>query len=741
MLGRTVLGLTATVAAMALLVPVASADPQSDAAGAIDAAWSAPGGDTSVLGAKDGDVYPAGSGFAQNYAFGTIFFTPQTGAHIMFGPVLDKYRALGGPADSDLGFPTMDVGPGRISPDSRNVTFSAADAPVIFWTPDSGAWVVRGAINAAWDALGGSSGVLGVPTADEAYAGDVVSQNFSGGQISYDSRTKKFTTEPPELADQLGAVDIPGDATSAINGAYRAAGGSAGPLGAKDGDQYSIGDNGAGQNFAGGKIFYSPDTGAHALSGAILQKYEEAGGPTGDLGFPNASTADGGVPDSQISSFAAADNPVIFWTQAHGAVIVRGALKAAWDKLGGPSGSLGAPVSDQTGDADALTQKFSNGEVTWHAKDNTFTTQPPNLADSLGGVTAPAGPATPGATSAPAPDKDNALAFHTWWLWWIIPLALLVVASLVVWGITRRRRSAPAQPFGAPLDTDTAYAGGQDRDRWTRVPSGPDPDRRRHLDDDEDSAYAGPAVAPDGWPHSEPAEVAPSPWSDIAPTAPPADDDADLFSQPPAFHEIGGAAAVSEPADTGDTEDPDAVDTAPTRVQSDDDEPASGRHAALPDAGRPAWLTDAVARPGSLFEPVHEATPPPSHHRAEVMEPDVLPEEPDDELYAGYAEEEAVADEPQPPVVEDLAEEPLVPEPVYEQPVGVAQSPNTTGQLPMHLPLEDPFEVPAGYPVKGSMSQGTYKTPDSPTYADTAAEIWFATAEFAEANGFVRSSE
>ena len=39
----------------------------------------------------------------------------------------------------------------------------AADNPVIFWTPDTGARVVRGPINAAWDKLGGSAGQLGVP--------------------------------------------------------------------------------------------------------------------------------------------------------------------------------------------------------------------------------------------------------------------------------------------------------------------------------------------------------------------------------------------------------------------------------------------------------------------------------------------------------------------------------------------------------------------------------------------------
>ena len=156
--GRGALAVITALAALTLLAPAAAATPDSDAADAINAAWSAAGGDGSPLGAPDGDVYAAGAGFGRNFAGGAVFFTPATGAKLMYGAILDKYRAMGGPADSDLGFPTIDEGPGRISPESRNSTFSAADQPVIFWTPDTGAWVVRGAINAAWDRLGGSAG-------------------------------------------------------------------------------------------------------------------------------------------------------------------------------------------------------------------------------------------------------------------------------------------------------------------------------------------------------------------------------------------------------------------------------------------------------------------------------------------------------------------------------------------------------------------------------------------------------
>lgn len=298
-LAATGLVSAALIAGTVLLAPPVAATPEGDADAAITAAWETGGGDGGPLGPKDGGVYPAGDGFGQNFASGKIFFTPDTGAHIITGAILEKYESLGGPADSDLGFPTIDEGPGRAA-NSRNSTFSAPDQPVIFWTPDTGARVVRGAINQAWDALGGSAGLLGVPSEDETTNGDTVTQKFTGGEISWDRKTKAFTTVPPELAGQLGAIEVPSDATSAIAAARRAAGGALGPLGAEEGAQYAIGADGVGQNYTGGKIFYRPDTGANVVTGQVLAKYESVGGPTGDLGFPTASEADGGLRSEEL---------------------------------------------------------------------------------------------------------------------------------------------------------------------------------------------------------------------------------------------------------------------------------------------------------------------------------------------------------------------------------------------------------------------------------------------------------
>jgi len=648
---RGLVALAAGLACLALLAPVAAASPLGEADDAMTAAWKAAGGDNSDLGAKQGEAYAAGAGFAQDFVHGKMFFTPATGPRSMMGAILDKYEALGGPAASDLGFPTMNEARGLAGPDSRVSTFSASDKPLIYWTAEHGAFVVRGAINAAWDKLGSSGGALGVPVSDETYDGEVATQAFSTGRVSWNRLTKTFTTVPPDLANQLTDLQVPIDPTAAINMAWRASGGPSGPLGAEQGDQYPVAGDGLGQNFAGGKVFFSPATGANAVESDILAKYESLGGPGGStLGFPIANEADGGLkPASRVSAFAANDEPVIFWTPDHGAFVVRGAIKAAWDKLGGPTGKLGAPVGDQTVNKDVITQKFTGGQIAWNQAKNTFSTQPANLASSLSGLQVP-GQKMP--SGAPASGAGSLLDWRRWWLPVGVPaVALIGLAALVAW-IRRRRRAGWRKAEAAELgggDEAGYEAVAESVSRWS-------PD----ADGDLESSTLS-----DGYRALRPRTVRLPSQSASDWTLP---GRADLVDEP-LVDQIGDSAKFSdldehlvehldEHFDQPFDEDPDAVDTAPTRIPTPG-ELRSGRHAAA----------DAEA------ETTHFA----------------------------------------------------------------AATPIAPGQLAIHLPMDDPYEVPDGYPVKANASFGVYYMPDSELYEDTLAEIWFATEEIAQANGFTKA--
>jgi ribosomal protein S16 len=62
-----------------------------------------------------------------------------------------------------------------------------------------------------------------------------------------------------------------------------------------------------------------------------------------------------------------------------------------------------------------------------------------------------------------------------------------------------------------------------------------------------------------------------------------------------------------------------------------------------------------------------------------------------------------------------------------------AEGPNGPGS---HAPLDDASQAPEGFPIKGNADSMKYHTPDSPWYARTIAEVWFASDEAAEAAGF-----
>lgn len=703
--GRMTLSVITVAAAAALIAPSAFATPDTDAADAIDQAWQAAGGDDSSLGAKDGDVYVIGEGYAQNFSGGKMFFTPAAGAHLLYGAVLDKYTELGGPADSDLGFPTIDEVTGLVGPDSRVSTFSAADKPAIFWTPDSGAWVVRGAMNIAWDKLGGSAGILGVPVADETYDGDVIDQKFTGGEVSWNSSTKVFTTVPPDLASQLDGVAVPMDATTAINQAWRANGGFAGPMGARQGGPSTVGDGGVVQAYAGGKIYYTPTTGAHAVTGAILSKYETVGGPTGDLGFPVATEADGGAPNSRVTVFSASDKPVIFWTPDNGAIVVRGAINAAWTKLGGAAGKLGVPTGEQSVDGDTVTQKFSGGDISWNQATDKFSTNPGDLAASLSGLEVPKAP--PG--SASAPHSSKGFSWHWWWLLVIIPVLLLI--GLVGLGLVRVRRRRAVAAGGHDGFDDAGY---DETARWSGGSSGGE--RWALPGDESGKTMPGPDDVFDGDQDSV----------DTTPTRIPAD----TVSRDDEFVEDDHADDSSD--------EPDDEDERPT---------GAGRHSTgTRDDSDAMWTLNIDQIREQLRRRAEEATAEEQRYNDDDRADEgVVTEESDDGESEDAESEDEVGtsadDSDDEPESDDAAEDGDDADGDDEDDDEEEADDRSAdaGRPAIHLPLADPYRAPDGYPIKANTHSGLYYTPDCDLYDDTVPEVWFASEELAQANGFMKA--
>lgn len=729
LIGSALVSLTTTALAAVLLAPAAVASPIGDAEAAIMAAWDKAGGDTSPLGARKGDVYPVGDGFALDFDGGKMFFTPATGAKFAYGPVLDKYESLGGPAGSDLGFPTIDEVPGLAGPDSRVITFSASDKPVIFWTPEHGPHVVRGALNTAWDKLGSSGGVLGVPVGDETYNGEVSAQKFSGGQVSWNRQTKQFATEPPALADQLKGLQVAIDPTAAINTAWRAAGGPTGPLGAKQGGQYPVGGDGIAQNFAGGKVFFTPATGANAVESDILAKYESLGGPVGsDLGFPTTNETDGNIGrSSRIATFSAADKPVIFWTPDHGAFVVRGAMKVAWDKLRAPAGKLGAPVGDQAVTGDVISQQFTGGKISWNRAKNTFSTDPSNLAPLLSGLQV-SGQDQPSNSATPTHGKKS--TWHWWWLMIAIPLlALLVLLAWALFG--GRRRVGHEEPAYAP-----GHGGnfGYDADeRWGHDDAdvGADPFGLGATHQPEPEPDAGRV----SWQRQAPAE-SDYRFEEEDPDA------VDTDSIPVVADEMLSEAEYSE-AGADYTDYTDAVpevaepETPDHAAYVDVDDPDAGYvQESYPEDEYPDVVIPSTAPEGDAVDGALETAEPEDEYLdLAAPEADVEPEE-------DTATEADVADTAVGAAVVGDAVAAGTPARSGRHAADDASENGMAGphgRPTIHLPLDDPYQAPDGYPVKASARYGLYYMPGSDLYQDTLAEIWLASEEVAQANGFIRA--
>ncbi|WP_165073755.1 C2 family cysteine protease [Paludisphaera rhizosphaerae] len=129
----------------------------------------------------------------------------------------------------------------------------------------------------------------------------------------------------------------------AIMDKYQALGGSAGSMGQPTGSQMSGGD-GSWIDFKGGRIAYSPSTGAHSVVGAILDKYNSLGGPAGALGFPVTDEANWVTSAWRVSQFK---NGGIFWNNGTGALAFSGTIWQRYRNMGGPVGGLGLPHDAQ----------------------------------------------------------------------------------------------------------------------------------------------------------------------------------------------------------------------------------------------------------------------------------------------------------------------------------------------------------------------------------------------------------
>jgi uncharacterized protein with LGFP repeats len=113
------------------------------------------------------------------------------------GAIYTRWQAMGG-MKSMLGAPTSPEATGAGS--ARYATF---DRGAMYWSPETDAEPVAGAIYGEWASLGYERGALGLPTSAEFQEPQWVKQNFQHGTLNFDRLSGRVTRVIDGVAEEL----------------------------------------------------------------------------------------------------------------------------------------------------------------------------------------------------------------------------------------------------------------------------------------------------------------------------------------------------------------------------------------------------------------------------------------------------------------------------------------------------------------------------------------------------------
>lgn len=219
-------------------------------------------------------------------------------------------------------------------------------------------WLVFGGTSVAAPLAAGMYALAGTPSAGTYPAAypysrtgnfnDITSGSNGSCSVAYLCNSGPGYDGPTGVGTPNGTVGL--EAIDPILAYYQSLGGPASFLGNETGPETNVA-GGLVQPYQGGSIFYSSATGPHVVIGAILAKYNDMGGPAGVLGFPTSDeqgTADG---TARFNTFAGTGGSALYWTPNTGAHSIQGAIYAHFTAQGGEA-TLGAPTTDEQGTPD-----------------------------------------------------------------------------------------------------------------------------------------------------------------------------------------------------------------------------------------------------------------------------------------------------------------------------------------------------------------------------------------------------
>jgi hypothetical protein len=203
------------------------------------------------------------------------------------------------------------------------------------------------------------------PQTQQVYVAD--SANFSGNnhywlsldQLSTLISPKGYSTYRCGVGRTVGEIDA----------RYQGFGGCGSFLGPALTDETTApGGSGKYNVFQNGSIYWSAQAGAFEVHGAIRDTWAELGWEAGPLGYPVSNETK--TPDS-AGRFSVFQHGSIYWSPQTGAHEVRGAIRDKYAQVGWEAGALGYPTSDEYAVASGRRSDFQHGSITWDATTNT----------------------------------------------------------------------------------------------------------------------------------------------------------------------------------------------------------------------------------------------------------------------------------------------------------------------------------------------------------------------------------
>lgn len=298
---------------------------------AITTAYEALGGTGGFLGnpLRPTTCGLVGGGCYRDYAGGSIYWTPATGAWALSGKVREVWNSLD--YERGYGYPLR----AQVCGLPENGCYQDFQYGVIY-TSSHGAYGLNGWIRQKWSLLDYERG-LGYPTSAVKWlATDASYQNFQRGVI--------YST-PGGTRAIVGKVRETWSALDYERG-----------LGYPSSDETCLPDGACYQDFLSGVIYSSP-AGAFGLSGKIRQKWSALDYERG-LGYPTgrAQTLTGGATYQDFQKG-------VIYSSSTGTFALAGKIRTAWSALDYERG-LGFPASDVTCLADgACFQDFADGVI------------------------------------------------------------------------------------------------------------------------------------------------------------------------------------------------------------------------------------------------------------------------------------------------------------------------------------------------------------------------------------------